>query len=123
MVFSLYNPAIVYGNLELAPSVDQQLVRSVEVGSVLFCKDGVFSPSCCFQIHKKDAGFWRDFGFGMTCQYRSDFLNIGKHLFMCVIFMSFIHSVNHWPSGRRPVPICGHSWTTEKWKNRFLFIF
>uniref|UniRef100_A0A3Q3G2H7 Hexosyltransferase n=1 Tax=Labrus bergylta TaxID=56723 RepID=A0A3Q3G2H7_9LABR len=53
VLFSQYNPTLIYGNPEHVPPVEQQLVI------------------------KKDTGFWRDFGFGMTCQYRSDFINIG----------------------------------------------
>ncbi|TNM92307.1 hypothetical protein fugu_019319 [Takifugu bimaculatus] len=53
VLFSQYNPTLLYGSPEHVPPVEQQLVI------------------------KKDTGFWRDFGFGMTCQYRSDFINIG----------------------------------------------
>ncbi|KFQ66420.1 Chondroitin sulfate N-acetylgalactosaminyltransferase 1, partial [Pelecanus crispus] len=53
VLFSQYNPSIIYGHHDSIPSLEQQL------------------------IIKKETGFWRDFGFGMTCQYRSDFINIG----------------------------------------------
>ncbi|CAL8345278.1 unnamed protein product [Lota lota] len=53
VLFSQYNPSLIYSNLTQPPPIEQQLVI------------------------QKETGFWRDFGFGMTCQYRSDFLNIG----------------------------------------------
>uniref|UniRef100_H2LF64 Hexosyltransferase n=1 Tax=Oryzias latipes TaxID=8090 RepID=H2LF64_ORYLA len=53
VLFSQYNPAVIYRNSTHSPPLQQQLVISQETG------------------------FWRDFGFGMTCQYRSDFINIG----------------------------------------------
>uniref|UniRef100_A0A671PNN9 Hexosyltransferase n=1 Tax=Sinocyclocheilus anshuiensis TaxID=1608454 RepID=A0A671PNN9_9TELE len=51
VMFSLYNPEVIYG--QHIPSAEDQLVI------------------------RKDFGFWKDFDFGTTCQYRSDFINTG----------------------------------------------
>jgi chondroitin sulfate N-acetylgalactosaminyltransferase 1/2 len=51
IVFSLYNPVVVYGGN--SPPLKQQ-----------------------YRINR-ETGYWRDFGFGMACHYRSDFLQTG----------------------------------------------
>ena len=53
IVFSQYNPDIVYGGRP--PPLDlRERMRILP-----------------------ESGFWRDFGFGMTCQYKDDFLRVG----------------------------------------------
>ena len=52
IVFSQYNPEIVYGGQPPPPLSEQMTITN-------------------------DGGFWRDFGFGMTCQYRDDFFRVG----------------------------------------------
>lgn len=52
IVFSQYNPSIIYGGRPPPPLEEQMRVMP-------------------------ESGFWRDFGFGMTCQYRDDFLKVG----------------------------------------------
>lgn len=52
IVFSQYNPEIVYGGFS-TPNLKEQM-------NIV-----------------QESGFWRDFGFGMTCQYKDDFFNVG----------------------------------------------
>ena len=53
IVFSQYNPTMVYRNMTQPPPLNERFVVD------------------------RGAGYWRDFGFGMACQYLSDFKKVG----------------------------------------------
>jgi len=52
IVFSLYNPANIAQLQHTTKSPEKPIIT-------------------------REAGFWRDFGYGMTCQYRADFVSVG----------------------------------------------
>nr|XP_055192380.1 chondroitin sulfate N-acetylgalactosaminyltransferase 2-like [Nyctereutes procyonoides] len=70
-------------------------------------------------VHKKDSGFWREFGFGMTCPYRSDFLTIGGFDVEVKGWCGDVHLYRKYLHGdliviRTPVPGLFHLWHEKR---------
>ena len=69
IVFSLYNPILVQKQI----SQDHGISQGVDPVD----RDHLeLDPQKLRKIHK-DYGFWRDFGYGMSCQYESDYIKVG----------------------------------------------
>lgn len=71
MVFSLYNPAIVYGNLELAPPIELQLV-STERSHSNEQEDGLNLVKIPLQTHLMTKG-------STSCQNQNKTIKILQH--------------------------------------------
>lgn len=97
VVFSLYNPRLVYDNQG-------------------FPKLKIFNFEKLRKIHK-DFGFWRDFGFGMSCQFETDYKMIGGFdldlkgwgLEDVLLYRNYVQN-NMFQVIRSPVPSLFHDW-------------
>jgi len=97
VVFSLYNPTLVYHALGKngKSAHDRTKLRRVH----------------------KDHGFWRDFGFGMSCQYQTDYTKIGGFdlslhgwgLEDVLLYRKYASS-SSFSINRAPVPALFHDW-------------
>lgn len=97
VVFSLYNPTLVYHALGKngKSAHDRTKLRRVH----------------------KDHGFWRDFGFGMSCQYQKDYTKIGGFdlslhgwgLEDVLLYRKYASS-SSFSINRAPVPSLFHDW-------------
>jgi len=97
VVFSLYNPKLVYDNQGLTK------IKAINLENLR-------------KVHK-DFGFWRDFGFGMSCVYERDYKAIGGFdlelqgwgLEDVLLYRNFVKS-DQFQVIRAPVPTLFHDW-------------
>ncbi|CAD7666803.1 unnamed protein product [Nyctereutes procyonoides] len=99
---------------------DTPRIRSVPSSQILVQGQDIKEPKAPeSKVHKKDSGFWREFGFGMTCPYRSDFLTIGGFDVEVKGWCGDVHLYRKYLHGdliviRTPVPGLFHLWHEKR---------